>query len=79
MLDEAAARESELKELERKAIEARLGDQLSFTVTQTARILNRSNEWTRQKVNSGKLRAVWLDGKRTISRFTIIDAYLEGI
>ena len=44
MLDEAAARESELKELERKAIEAHLGDKFSFSLTETAKILNPLNE-----------------------------------
>jgi hypothetical protein len=74
MLDEEKLRESELK-----AIEAHLGDKFTFSLTETAKIFNRSIKWTRRKVDSGKLRTVRLDGREIVLRPTLISAFRDGI
>jgi hypothetical protein len=74
MLNDERRRANELK-----AIEAYLGDRFAFSLPETAKILNRSTKWARQKANNGKLRAVWLDGQRCVIRPVIISALTEGL
>jgi hypothetical protein len=68
-----------MREKEREALEAYLGDQFSFTVPETAKIMNRSAKWVRKQARAGKLRAVWLDKQQIIMRPTIVSALMEGI
>jgi hypothetical protein len=64
---------------EREALEAYLGDQIIFSVPQTAKILNKSIRWVLEKTSNGKLRSVWLDGRKGINRVVLIEAITEGI
>jgi hypothetical protein len=68
-----------LKERERDALEGYLGDQIVFTVPQTAKILNKSIRWVLEKTSNGKLRFVWLDGRKGINRAVLLEAIMEGI
>ena len=68
-----------LKEREREALEAYLGDQIVFSVSETAKILNKSVRWVLEKTSNGKLRSVWLDGRKGINRAVLIEAITEGI
>jgi hypothetical protein len=68
-----------MREKEREALEAYLGDQFAFTVPETAKALNRSAKWMHQKIRAGKLRTVWLDKQQMILRPTIVVALMDGI
>ena len=70
--------EEKLREKEREALEAYLGDKFSFTIPEVAKVFDRSITWTRLQVSSGKLRAIWHSGQQTITRPALIDAYLSG-
>ena len=48
-------------------------------VPQTAKILNKSIRWVLEKTSNGKLRSVWLDGRKGINRVVLIEAITEGI
>ena len=50
-----------------------------FSVPQTAKILNKSIRWVLEKTSNGKLRSVWLDGRKGINRVVLIEAITEGI
>lgn len=76
MLDEDAERQ---RENELKALEACLPGGVAFSLVETAKILNRSVRWTRQKTASGKLKSVFVGGTRRVIRPVIVAALLEGV
>ncbi len=71
--------EEKMREQEREAIKAHLGDTFAFSVPEAAKKLNRSRNWAYEKVLSGKLRSVWLDGHRVILAPTLAAALEDGI
>jgi hypothetical protein len=74
MLNEDAERENERKELE-----AYLPDKVAFSLPETAKILNRSIHWAREKAASGKLKSVRIGATVRVTRPVIIAALMEGI
>jgi hypothetical protein len=62
-----------------KALEACLGDQIAFSLPETAKILGRSVRWARQKAAEGKLKSALVGGQRRVTRPTILKALTEGV
>ena len=67
------------RENERKAIEACLPDRVAFSLPETAKILNRSVHWARQKTASGKLKSVRIGATLRVTRPVLVEALLQGI
>jgi hypothetical protein len=63
----------------REAIEAHVGDKFVFSLTEASKKLNKSTKWTRRKVDAGKLKTVWLDGRENVLRPVLISAFWDGI
>ena len=67
------------EEKARKAIEACLGDGVAFSVQKTAKILDRSPRWVREKIDEEKLQAVRIGRKISILRPEIMRILMEGV
>ena len=63
-----------------KGLEACLpGDQVAFSLAETAKILRRSTRWVRDWTADGSLKSVWVGGQRRVTRPTIIEALTRGV
>ncbi len=71
--------EKKMHETEVEMLDAYLGDSFTFSVSETARKLKRSRKWVLDKTASGKLRFIWLDGQKAITRPTLVEVLTEGI
>jgi hypothetical protein len=66
-------------ENELKALEAYLGDKVTFTLPEAAKIFGRSIGWARKHAIDGKLKTVWIGGQRRITRPAILEILTRGV